>query len=259
MTVRKEPYPSATHLVLIPSYNGGPLLAETIKAARKAWSPVWVVIDGSDDGSVADAHALAEADPGLRVMVLDENQGKGAALFHGMIQANAAGFTHVLTMDGDAQHPADMIPAFMAAAKRSDQMVLGRPVFDASAPNIRVQGRKISNWFINLETLNAGIGDALFGFRVYPIEPLVSIMQRHRWMRRFDFDTEAVVRLAWSGVEPLNMDAPCRYIDRADGGISHFRYGRDNLLLIGMHTRLVVEFLVRLPSLVWRGLLARAN
>ncbi len=250
---------SATHLVLIPSYNSGALLEETVAAARAVWSPVWVVIDGSDDGTAERAKELAAADPGLEVMVLDENRGKGAALLHGMIRAKAAGFTHVLTMDGDAQHPAALIPKFMAAAKRSDLMVLGRPVFDASAPNIRVQGRKISNWFINIETLNAGIGDALFGFRVYPIDPLVDIMTSHRWMRRFDFDTEAVVRLAWSGVSPVNIDAPVRYIDRADGGVSHFRYGRDNVLLIGMHIRLVIEFIVRLPSLLWRGIVARAS
>ena len=250
---------SATHLVLIPSYNSGPLLYETIKAARAVWSPIWVVIDGSDDGTAEGARRLAETDPGLRVMVLEANQGKGAALFHGMVKAREEGFTHVLTMDGDGQHPADMIPKFMAAAKRSDQMVLGKPIFDESAPNIRVQGRKISNGFINLETMNAGIADALFGFRVYPLDPLVEIMERHRWMRRFDFDTEAVVRLAWAGVEPLNIDARCRYLDKADGGVSHFQYGRDNCLLIWMHTRLLIEFLIRLPSFLWRGLLARTS
>ncbi|MGI9493921.1 MAG: glycosyltransferase family 2 protein [Geminicoccaceae bacterium] len=250
---------SATHLVLIPSYNSGALLYETIKAARRVWSPVWVVIDGSDDGTAEGARRLAETGPGLEVMVLEENSGKGAALFHGMVKARAEGFTHVLTMDGDGQHPADMIPKFMAAAQRPDQMVLGKPIFDASAPNIRVQGRKISNGFINLETLNAGIGDALFGFRVYPLGALVEIMESHRWMRRFDFDTEAVVRLAWAGIEPLNMEAPCRYLNQAEGGVSHFQYGRDNCLLIWMHTRLVVEFLIRLPSLLWRGFLARAS
>jgi hypothetical protein len=155
-------------------------------------------------------------------------------------------FTHALTMDGDGQHPAPSIPAFMAAsADAPDAMVLGRPIFDDSAPNIRVQGRKISNWWTNLETLGAGIGDALFGFRVYPIAPLVEIMQATRWMRRFDFDTEAVVRLAWRGVRPINLDAPVTYLDPEKGGVSHFRYGRDNCLLTWMHTRLVIEFLLR--------------
>ena len=37
--------------------------------------------------------------------------------------------------------------------------------------SLRVKGRRISNWWANLETLWAGIDDSLFGFRVYPIEP----------------------------------------------------------------------------------------
>ena len=35
-------------------------------------------------------------------------------------------------------------------------------------------------------------------------------MYRQPWMRRFDFDTEAVVRLAWRGVKPLNLAAPVK-------------------------------------------------
>src|SRR5487761_2195543 len=33
-------------------------------------------------------------------------------------------------------------------------------------------------------------------------------MHRRPWMRRLDFDTEAVMRLAWRGVQPINLDAP---------------------------------------------------
>ena len=87
-------------------------------------------------------------------------------------------------------------------------MVLGKPVFDADAPALRVNGRKVSNGWANLETLWMGIGDSLYGFRVYPIQPLIDIMRRNLWMRRFDFDPEAVVRLCWAGVRPINKNAP---------------------------------------------------
>ena len=63
----------------------------------------------------------------------------------------------------------------------------------------------MSNWWANLETLWMGIGDSLYGFRVYPINPLRAVMRGQRWMRRFDFDPEAVVRLAWRGVRPVNV------------------------------------------------------
>jgi hypothetical protein len=125
-------------------------------------------------------------------------------------------------------------------------------VFDASAPLLRVRGRRISNGWTDLETLNAGIGDSLYGFRVYPIEPLIAVMKRQPWMRRFDFDTEAVVRLAWRGVAPINLPAPVKYLTAEEGGVSHFRYGRDNVLLTWMHARLMLEFLLRLPVLLWR-------
>ncbi|MDR1967891.1 MAG: glycosyltransferase family 2 protein [Burkholderiaceae bacterium] len=244
---------SPTHLVLIPSYNTGKRLFLTVRAARAQWNPVWVVVDGSTDGTGERLQALAAADPGLRVLVLPVNQGKGAAVLHGLLAARAQGFTHALTMDADGQHPAALIPSFMAASQaRPDAMVLGQPVFDASAPLLRVYGRRISNAWAGFETLFAGIGDSLYGLRVYPIEGLVDVMQRQRWMRRFDFDPEAVVRLAWHGVKPLNIDAPVKYFTPEEGGVSHFRYGRDNVLLTWMHTRLVLEFMVRLPVLLWR-------
>jgi hypothetical protein len=64
-------------------------------------------------------------------------------------------------------------------------------------------------------------------------------------MRRFDFDVEAVVRLAWHGVRPVNIDAPVRYPSADEGGVSHFHYVRDNLLLAGMHSRLMAGHLLR--------------
>jgi glycosyltransferase involved in cell wall biosynthesis len=249
------PVASSTHLVIIPSYNPGPQVVDTVRAARAQWTPVWVVVDGSTDGSAASLQALARDDDGLQVIVLPENRGKGSAVLEGISQARAAGFTHALTMDSDGQHPADLIPAFMAASQnRPEAMVLGKPVFAADAPALRVNGRKVSNGWANLETLWMGIGDSLYGFRVYPIAPLQRIMQANRWMRRFDFDPEAVVRLCWAGVPPLNRDAPVRYLRPDEGGVSHFRYLRDNTLLTWMHTRLFLGFLLRLPWLLARKL-----
>ncbi len=242
---------SASHLVLIPSYNPGPKVFETVAEARAQWAPVWVVVDGSTDGTGERLETLAATDDGLRVIRLSHNQGKGAAVLRGLDEAALGGFTHVLTMDSDGQHPAALIADFMAASQRAPgSMILGKPVFDDSAPALRVRGRRISNWWANLETLGAGIGDSLYGFRVYPVEPLRQVMRGQRWMRRFDFDPEAVVRLAWRGVPPVNLPAPVRYLQADEGGVSHFNYLRDNVLLTWMHIRLMVGFAVRLPGLL---------
>ncbi len=244
---------STTHLVLIPSYNPGPAVYDTVRGARAQWNPVWVIVDGSNDGTTQGLESMAVDDSGLRVLVLPSNRGKGTAVLHGMQAALAAGFTHALTMDSDGQHPAALIPAFMAASQRATHaLVLGKPVFDASAPLLRVRGRRISNFWANLETGFAGIGDSLYGFRVYPVADLVAVMRATPWMRRFDFDPEAAVRLVWRGLTPVNLDAPVRYFDADEGGVSHFRYGRDNVLLTGMHLRLFVEALLRSPLTIWK-------
>src|SRR6202041_2765960 len=168
----------------------------------------WVVVDGSTDASTQQLSAMAAAEPALRVFVLPESRGKGAAVLFGLRQAVAHGFTHALTMDSDGQHPAERIRGFMQASLADPEaMVLGCPVFDASAPPLRVKGRQISNWWANLETLWTGIHDSLYGFRVYPVRPLVRLMRSSLWMRRFDFDVEAVVRLSWAGLPARNLPA----------------------------------------------------
>jgi glycosyltransferase involved in cell wall biosynthesis len=247
------PQISDTHLVLIPSYNPGVKVLATVQGALGQWSPVWVVIDGSTDDSTRQLLAMAAAHSGLRILILPENRGKGAAVLFGLREAQARGFTHALTMDSDGQHPAERIKEFMRASlAEPDAMVLGFPIFDASAPRLRVWGRQVSNWWANLETLWSGIHDSLFGYRVYPVDGLIAIMRRQLWMRRFDFDAEAVVRLCWRGVRPVNLPAPVRYFRPEEGGVSHFNYWRDNALLTWMHFRLFWGFILRLPLLCAR-------
>jgi glycosyltransferase involved in cell wall biosynthesis len=247
--------PSASHLVLIPSYNTGAKVLQTARDALRFWAPVWIVVDGSSDGTAESLAALSATEQNLKVLLLARNQGKGAAIAHGLRAALADGFTHVLTMDADGQHPPEKIPQFMAISKANPEaFIVGVPAFGADAPLLRVRGRRISNWWANLETLWLGIGDSLFGLRVYPALPLAEIMQSQRWMRRFDFDPEAAVRLVWRGVQPINVAAPVKYFRPEEGGVSHFHYWRDNALLSWMHLRLMAGFLLRLPLLLRRKL-----
>ena len=235
--------------MVIPSYNSGERLLDTVLAALAEWPVVWVVLDGSTDRS----EASLDQRRGLRLIRRSRNGGKGAAVLDALRLAEAAGFTHILVMDADGQHPAGHIRPFMQASQaRPDAMVLGVPQFGPDAPALRVRGRRISNWWAQLETGWSGIGDSLFGFRVYPIGKLLPVMEQSTWMRRFDFDPEAAVRLSWAGVPAINLPAPVRYLRPEDGGVSHFHYGRDNLLLTAMHARLVMGALARLPVLAWR-------
>lgn len=232
-------------IVLVPSYNSGTLLCRTVRAVLAVWADVVVVIDGSTDGSGQAVEGMVATYAGLHVLHLPHNGGKGGAVLHGAEWALQQGYTHVLTMDADGQHPVAAVQDFVEAARRAPQaMVLGVPMFGPDAPALRVWGRKLSNILVQMETQGA-VRDGLFGFRVYPAQQMVSVLRESRFMRGFDFDPEVAVRMVWRGVRTLNKPASVQYFDAAQGGISHFHYVRDNVRLIFMHLRLLCAWTLR--------------
>ena len=62
------------------------------------------------------------------------------------------------------------------------------------------------------------------------------------------------MRLCWNGVPAINVPTPVKYLTAAEGGVSQFRYFRDNTLLTWVHARLLCGFFLRLPLLAWRTL-----
>jgi glycosyltransferase involved in cell wall biosynthesis len=230
--------PPKTHLVLIPAYNPGRLLEETVRDALLNWGDVWVVVDGSTDAS--HERLGPGSAPGLNVIVRTQNGGKGSAVLTGARAALESGFTHALVMDADGQHPAQSIPFFMEASRAAPEaLICGVPVFGPEAPRARLYGRKLSVGLVHLETSGKGAADPLFGFRVYPLKPLIRSLESTGGGRGYDFDPEMAVRLAWAGTPAINIEAACRYVSRDRGGISHFHYVRDNLRMVAMHARLI--------------------
>jgi glycosyltransferase involved in cell wall biosynthesis len=128
-------------LVLLPTYNSGVRLAQTLREAHAEWHAVWVVVDASTDGSDTDAESLGLE--GVKFLRLLQNAGKGAAVLVALQAAQADGFTHVLVMDADGQHPAAMIRPFFEISKNNPSaFVCGVPVFGPDAPLERVLGRR---------------------------------------------------------------------------------------------------------------------
>jgi len=240
-----------THTIIMPAYNPGPILEQTVREVLNIWDSLWVIVDGSNDGSETPLRIIEADHPGFRLIVNQENKGKGAAVLAGAAEAIREGFSHALVMDCDGQHPVGSIEEFIEISRQNPEaMVLGQPIFGPEAPKERLLGRQISIGLAWIEVMGAWVGDPLFGFRVYPLSELYDVLTRPGRGRGYDFDHEAVVRLHWHGVPALKLSARCRYLERKDGGVSHFHYVRDNIGLVWLHMRLLSEWLLRLPKLL---------
>ena len=242
---------SSSHLIVIPSYNPGPIVLDVVRSLAHHGLPIWIMIDGSDDGSPEQLAKLAKSLERVRLFPFSENRGKGTVMLEAAQRAHAEGFTHLLSFDSDGQHPPDRVPRFLELSRQHpDAMILGTPQFGREAPIERVWWRKAANFWTAVVTLGGGIADSLFGMRIYPVDRLKEAMESTKWARRFDFEPEVAVRLSWSGTPAINLPTPVRYLNREEGGVSHFRYIRDNLLLFAMYVRLFVGALLRLPNLL---------
>jgi len=238
-------------VAVIPCYNHPQTIGLMVDAVRAHGLKVVVVDDGSDAACAQVLDELAAVHgPGMALLRLDHNQGKGGAMMAGLRNALSLGYTHALQIDADGQHDADDIPKFLAAsALQPDAVVCGVPIYDDSVPKARLYGRYATHVWVWINTLSLDIADSMCGFRVYPLEPVVRLFNEARLGRRMDFDSELLVRLHWRGVRIVNLPTRVRYpID----GVSHFQLVRDNVLISGMHARMLAGMLLRLPLLLWR-------
>lgn len=233
--------------VLIPTYDNPATIAAVVERVRRYVADVVVVDDGSAEAGRASVEAL-RATPGVHVHRRAKNGGKGAAVKDGFRVARDLGFTHALQVDADGQHALGDIPRLLAASEANPRaLVLGAPRFDASVPKGRLYGRKLTIFWTTVETYGRRvITDPLCGFRVYPLDAAIAAGARGDAM---DFDPEIAVRLVWRQVPVVNVETTVRYVPASEGGVSHFRMWKDNVLISWMHTRLVVAALLRLVGI----------
>jgi glycosyltransferase involved in cell wall biosynthesis len=224
--------------MLVPTYDNPATIRRVVERVRAHVADVVVVNDGSGPEGRAACEALAK-DGLAHVVHREKNGGKGAAVKTGFGAAHELGFTHAFQVDADGQHNLDDIPRFLGVAqKHPDALVLGAPVFDESAPAARQAGRKITIFWVNFETGGRVVEDPMCGFRIYPLAEAVRVKVPSNMM---DFDPEVAVRLVWRGVPVINLPTEVRYVPREEGGVSHFRLFKDNMLISWMHTRLCVQ------------------
>ena len=235
--------------VIIPVFNHGETLAVTLENLVSYSLPTYIVDDGSDENTKQVLDRV-ESEFDITRVTLAENKGKGAAVMAGFRRAWSNGLTHAIQIDADGQHDLGDLGILLDEAwKNPNALISGNPQFDESAPASRVYGRAITRFWVWLETLSLSIPDAMCGFRVYPLEQCIRLIDKVRIGPGMEFDIEIAVRLFWRGVPFVAI--PTRVIYPQDG-TSHFRVFADNGRISWTHTKLVVGMLLRLPLLILR-------
>jgi glycosyltransferase involved in cell wall biosynthesis len=241
-------------VAVIPVYNHGEAVGAVAANVRLHGLHCILVDDGSSADCAAVLDALAQA-PDVTLVRLAQNQGKGGAMMAGLRAAAAAGYSHALQIDADGQHDAGDIPRFLSsAAAEPEAVICGTPVYDESVPKARLIGRYATHIWVWINSLSLDIRDSMCGFRVYPLAPVVRLIDEARLGRRMDFDPEVLVRLHWRGLKIVNVPTRVTY---PQDGLSHFRLGLDNWLITKMHARLALGMLLRSPRLLWRKVASR--
>lgn len=236
--------------LLIPNYNHGATMQSLLTKLAEYNLPCIIVDDGSDNATKQLLQQAVVMFPWASLLTLENNQGKGAALIAGFHQAQQLGFTHALQIDADEQHSVSDVAKFITASNDNPQaLISGLPVFDSTIPKSRLYGKKLTTFWVAIETLSFDVKDAMCGFRLYPLAATLNVLASADLGHRMDFDIEIIVRLCWSGCPLIYIPTKVIY---PENGVSHFDVVRDNMRVTWAHTRLVFGMLKRLPQLLWR-------
>jgi len=224
----------------IPVFNHGATVREVAMACRAELPRVVVVDDGSTDMDVGALFRHTDLD----VLRHPRNQGKGRALLTALRHVHAHGGRTLITLDADGQHqPADIRSLLPAIAADPDALVIGvRRMDGPDVPAASRMGMRLSNFWVERET-GVPVRDSQSGFRAYPVE---SILRLPLHGRRYEFETEILVKALWAGMRVQHVDVNVTYAVRGSPRNSHFRMCADNLRIIGCHA-----------PLIWRSLWAR--
>lgn len=209
---------------VIPTYQNAKTLLQVVADVHRVVDTVFVVDDGSNDGTAALLDKATGSERPEKVLTHPKNCGKGAALKTGLTYARQQGFRYAVTVDADGQHRADDIPALLKAVEEEpDALAIGsRGLQHENMPAKSTFANRFSNFWFALQTLQR-LPDTQSGLRVYPLQRLHGL----RWMSaRYEAELTLLVFSAWAGVKLLPVPVSVYYPPR-DQRVTHFRPGRD--------------------------------
>ena len=233
---------SASVAIVIPALDEALAIREVATDALALGYPVFVVDDGSRDGTAA-----AIADLPVTVIRHDATQGKGQSLKDGFAAAFAQGATAVVTLDGDGQHAAADVPRLVAAHAQSPRALVlcARTRRAGPRPLLRHFANGFADFWISW-ACGLRVLDSQCGQRLYPRVLVESIALPASG--GFTFESEVLIEAARAGFPIAGVPILARY--HAGRRPSHFRPFAD----IGKITRMVAGKILRrglyLPGLV---------
>lgn len=220
--------------VVIPVYNHERTIAEVVEEALKLGWPVYVVDDGSTDGTYGRIKDIVD----ITIIRHKENRGKGAAILSGFAAAAPAA-DWAITVDADGQHhPEDARNLIAAVSGGSRPIVVGKRhgMDDRNVPWKSRFGREFSNFWVRASG-GPDIADTQSGFRLYPLPEALRLRVK---ARRFQFEVEILARARLGGI-PV-MEVPVRVTYQPEGErVSHYRGFVDFMRNSATFTRLIFE------------------
>jgi dolichyl-phosphate beta-glucosyltransferase len=198
-SVPEAPHDSTPFLsVIIPAYNEAQRLGRFLPEALD-WLDsqgrnyeVLLVDDGSTDNTAEVALSLGSGRP-LRVLKQTINQGKGAAIRRGMLEAQ--GSVRVFT-DADFSSPIEELLKLLASLERGADVAIGSRALADSRLEVRQPFfRELSGRFFNLlvrTLLLPGIMDTQCGFKAFRAEVADTIFAQQK-LAGFAFDVEILM------------------------------------------------------------------
>ena len=137
----------------------------------------------------------------------------------------------------------DLEGFFSLIENDEDSFVIGcRDFTGPNIPNMSKFGRKVANFWLSVET-GVSIRDCQSGFRAYPVKHFQKMKFRGIY---YDFETEALARAAWAGLNLKMVEIGVLYPEK-DMRISSFRPFVDNFRISMMHSRLVLRHMLPMP------------
>lgn len=216
-TTQREPVTRVA--VLIPTYNERDNLPGIVARVRASvpTADVFVLDDGSPDGTGQVAEELAAADPQVHVVHRTSKEGLGKAYLAGFAIVLEQGYDAAVEMDADGSHLPEQLPSLLAALPGADVVIGARWVKGGEVRNWPAR-RKVLSVGANVYTkvlLGMSVNDATAGYRVYRSSALRTMGLDGVESQGYCFQIDLTLRAVRAGLTVVEV--PITFVEREVG------------------------------------------